>query len=79
VDGKNKTEIQSVSGGDCMKVYRHKKTGNLYLQLDEVKNCTNANDGQKMFFYTEYGKENPMKFVREKSEFLEKFVEVKFL
>ncbi|TGK77551.1 hypothetical protein EHQ24_18920 [Leptospira noumeaensis] len=60
-----------------MKVYKHIKTGNFYLKLDEAKNCTNANDGQKMVFYCEYGKENPMKFVREISEFLEKFEEVK--
>ncbi|WP_040507280.1 DUF1653 domain-containing protein [Leptospira wolbachii] len=60
-----------------MIVYRHRKTGNLYLKLDEAKNCTNANDGQLMVYYCEYGKENPMKFVREKTEFLEKFEAVK--
>ncbi|PJZ43860.1 hypothetical protein [Leptospira brenneri] len=60
-----------------MKVYKHTKTGNLYLKLDEVKNCTNANDGQEMVLYCEYNKENPLKFVREKKEFLEKFEEVK--
>ncbi|MCW7492496.1 hypothetical protein ND861_09820 [Leptospira sp. 2 VSF19] len=56
-----------------MLVYKHLKTGNLYLKLDEVKNCTNSNDGQQMIYYCEYGKETPLKFVREKSEFLEKF------
>ncbi|XDD48585.1 hypothetical protein AB3N60_19285 (plasmid) [Leptospira sp. WS39.C2] len=61
-----------------MKLFRHKKTGNLYLVIEDVKNCTNANDGQRMFYYCEYGKENPLKFVREKSEFLEKFEPVVF-
>lgn len=56
-----------------MLIYKHRKTGNLYLKLGEAKNCTNANDGQQMIYYCEYGKENPMRFVREKSEFLEKF------
>ncbi|PJZ89861.1 DUF1653 domain-containing protein [Leptospira bandrabouensis] len=56
-----------------MLIYKHRKTGNLYLKLGEAKNCTNANDGQQMIYYCEYGKENPMSFVREKSEFLEKF------
>ncbi|EKJ85939.1 hypothetical protein CLV96_3165 [Leptospira meyeri] len=56
-----------------MEVYQHIKTGNFYLKLDEAKNCTNANDGQQMVYYCEYGKENPMKFVRDKKEFLEKF------
>ncbi|MCW7470751.1 hypothetical protein [Leptospira kanakyensis] len=59
-----------------MKVYKHIKTGNFYLKLDEAKNCTNANDGQEMVFYCEYGKENPKKFVRDKTEFLQKFEEV---
>ncbi|TGL33424.1 hypothetical protein [Leptospira perdikensis] len=60
-----------------MIVYKHKKTGNLYLKLDEAKNCTNANDGQQMVYYCEYGIENPKKFVRDKFEFLEKFEELK--
>jgi len=48
----------------------HKKTGNKYIVLsDTIINCTNKDDGQRMVLYTR----NDMLFVREYSEFREKF------
>lgn len=52
------------------KIAKHLKTGNLYEILGEAKNCTNGpSDGQTMVIY----KNEMLVFVREKSEFLEKF------
>lgn len=52
---------------------RNKKNLKLYKVLDEVTNSTNENDGQVMVLYQDLkGK----KYVREKSEFLEKFEKV---
>lgn len=51
-------------------VFIHKKTGNKYVVIGECLNCTNAQDGQEMVVYSRGGKV----FVREKSEFLKKFV-----
>ena len=54
------------------RIYRHKKTGKLYVVLNmEVINCTNANDDQIMVAYK--NKEFKDLFVREKNEFLERF------
>lgn len=51
-----------------MKV-RHKKTGNIYLVIGEVINCTNDRDGQVMIVYLK----DETLFVREKQEFFCKF------
>ncbi|MDZ4726133.1 MAG: hypothetical protein SH817_08245 [Leptospira sp.] len=52
------------------KLAKHNKTGNIYRVIGEAKNCTNGeNDGQRMILYTF----EDLIFVREKSEFLEKF------
>lgn len=47
----------------------HLKSKKIYEVLGEVINCTNENDGQVMVHYTN-GNKN---FVREKTEFSEKF------
>lgn len=57
----------------AVKKFIHLKTGNVYEMVrDDVINCTNANDEQKMVLY-----KNPefpdLIFVREKTEFYEKF------
>jgi len=54
------------------KPYIHKKTGGSYFVTGEAINATNANDGQVMIIYT---KDHQIFFVREKSEFYEKFEE----
>ena len=48
----------------------HKKTGNKYHLLGELINATNAQDGQIMVLYRN---DKHQKFVREKTEFWEKF------
>ena len=48
----------------------HRKTGNTYKVIGDTLNCTNAQDGQVMVLYEREGKT----FVRELSEFLDKFV-----
>lgn len=51
-------------------IYRHKKTGNLYMVIAEAIHCTNGeNENKRDVVYT-YGK---LIFTRLKSEFLEKF------
>lgn len=60
-------------------IWINKKKGTKYIVLlANVKNATNANDGEVMVLYTEYeGKEglyfNNIIWCREKKEFLEKF------
>lgn len=58
------------------KKYRNIKNGNIYEVIrDNVINCTNANDDQKMVLYKSI--EHPeMLFVREINEFKAKFKEV---
>ncbi len=54
-------------------MYLNRKTGNLYRVLtNQATNKTNANDGQHMVVYTDHSGEI---YVREKSEFDEKFEE----
>jgi len=54
-------------------LWRNKKTGNLYIIIDKVKNATNSVTGNKiMYLYAEVGKLDT-KFVRETMEFEEKF------
>lgn len=55
--------------------FKNKKNGKIYTVIDNVINCTNAQDGQEMFLYTLPNCD--MKFVRSKQEFLEKFELVK--
>lgn len=52
---------------------RHKKTGNLYLFLGEVLDCTNARDGTRAALYLRVGDPGAPTFVRELREFWEKF------
>jgi len=56
------------------KAYNHKKTGDRYFVTGEAINATNAQDGQVMIIYANSDDET---FVREKTEFLEKFEEGK--
>ena len=59
------------------KKYRNIKNGNIYEVIrDDVINCTNANDGQIMVLYKS-PKSPELLFVREKSEFLQKFEAIK--
>jgi len=57
-----------------MALYRNKKNGNLYISLDSVTNCTNAQDDQEMVLYRPVDSERL--FCRERDEFQEKFVSV---
>ena len=59
------------------KKYKHLKTGNIYEVIrDDVLNCTNANDEQIMVLYKK--EQSPeLLFVREKTEFLQKFELIK--
>jgi hypothetical protein len=52
-------------------VVRNKKTGQKYIIQERCINTTNNVDGQKMVVYTSYDKGEL--FVREESEFQEKF------
>lgn len=52
------------------KLYIHKKTGNKYFVTGEAINTTNSQDGQVMVVYANTDGKT---FVREKTEFLEKF------
>ena len=59
------------------KKYKHLKTGNIYEVIrDDVINCTNANDEQIMVLYKSE-KSPDLLFVREKTEFLQKFELIK--
>lgn len=51
-------------------IYMNLKTGTYYEYLGEVENATNAQAGQVM---VEYRNKQGEKFVREKSEFAQKF------
>ena len=58
------------------KLFKHLKTGNIYEMLrDDVINCTNANDDQIMVMYKREDLPDLI-FVREKSEFYQKFEEI---
>ena len=55
------------------KKYKNIKNGNTYEVIrDDVINCTNAIDGQIMVLYKSE-KSPDLLFVREKTEFLQKF------
>ena len=59
------------------KKFRNIKNGNIYEVIrEDVINCTNANDGQTMVLYKSE-KSPDLLFVREKSEFLQKFELIK--
>ncbi len=59
------------------KKYRNIKNGNTYEVIrDDVLNCTNVNDGQIMVLYKSQ-KSPELLFVREKTEFLQKFELIK--
>lgn len=54
-------------------VYKHKKTGNEYVVLDLLINCTNKDDGTMMVSYKSMDLTKKDLFVRESKEFKEKF------
>lgn len=58
-------------------VYRNIKTGNLYYVTAEATNCTNKDNNARMVVYREFGLDHKTillrYFVREYSEFLDKF------
>lgn len=55
------------------KKFKHLKTGNIYEMIrDDVINCTNINADQIMVLYKNDNYPDKI-FVREKSEFYEKF------
>lgn len=58
-----------------MHLYRHNKTGNLYLQICKVLDCTNSRDGEvHMLYIRPFGKKSSRKiYTREINEFNEKF------
>jgi hypothetical protein len=59
-------------------IYKNKKNQKCYVLLCEnVTNCTNAQDQQRMCLYTTCNDPNKY-FVRERTEFMEKFEEVDF-
>lgn len=57
------------------KIWVNKKNGKEYMVLKEGIDCTNERDGLKVVIYLALDVEDKI-FVREKSEFLEKFKEV---
>lgn len=58
------------------KKFRNLKNGKIYDVIrEDVINCTNANDGEVMILYKNMDYPDKI-FVREKSEFYVKFVEV---
>lgn len=52
-------------------IWKNNKTGNLYVVEGTTTNATNAQDGQKMVKY--YSLDDNEPYVREISEFKEKF------
>lgn len=56
-----------------MKTYLHLKSGNIYLKIKTIVNCTNEHNGQEMVHYMNL---NGKEFVREASEFYNKFKEI---
>ena len=54
------------------KVFKHKKTGNLYVCLGEAIDCTNIRDGLPVVVYRSLI-DNTKTFVRDKIEFDAKF------
>ena len=59
-----------------MKWYRHKKTGAVYRIITHATDCTNSRDGTKVIVYIR--KIDGMTFVREETEFYEKFEQLPF-
>ncbi len=55
-------------------LYRNKKKQTLYRVLHRAVDCTNARDGTPVIVYTPVEGE-PLVFVRDEAEFLEKFEE----
>lgn len=66
------TEGEVVQDG---RPYRHKKTGHRYWFICQGIDCTNSRDGVKVALY-QSERRNAAIFVRELSEFLDKFEEV---
>ena len=64
---------ENLSGGMVFGNYVHNKTGNVYMVIGASTNETNNNDGQIMIHYCRHGRS----FVREISEFKEKFTLLK--
>jgi hypothetical protein len=58
-------------------IWRNKKTGELYRIYDKAIDCTNERDGINVIIYGLKSNDNQT-FVREESEFYEKFEEVPY-
>lgn len=64
--------LRSLADGPVMgSFWKNKKTGGVYIIVGHVTNATNAQEGQEMVLYRRLA--DPWHFVRERSEFLEKF------
>lgn len=61
--------LSMVPRNRCLKV-THIKTGNSYMVLRTIKNCTNAADGQEMIIYSDF---KGHEYCREINEFVQKF------
>ena len=57
-------------------IYKHNKTGHLYILQRRGVDCTNERNGTSVAIYCAVGKEAPL-FVREWKEFRAKFTLVK--
>ena len=57
-------------------IWRHKKTGNLYELLSHVVDCTNSRDGTRAVVYCGLVNPSVPQYVREWTEFQEKFERV---
>lgn len=55
-----------------MRKFKNKKTGDIYIFVAAGIDCTNSRDGTPVVVYYQDNKENTI-FVREESEFYEKF------
>lgn len=60
---------------DLVGLWINNKKGTKYCVIGECINCTNAQDGQGMVIYQSVD-EPSLVFVREHSEFLEKFTNI---
>lgn len=55
-------------------LFKHNKTGDIYVLLSVGKNCTNAQDNEAMVRYIKPGLD--MEFYREVKEFYAKFTKI---
>ena len=53
--------------------YRNKKTGRIYEVMGDARDCTNSRDGRTVVIYRDPFSSSPSCYVRDLSEFSEKF------